>query len=249
MDPSLYEAHDRLEATHWWFEGRRRVIAAVLRRWLDPAPSRTLLDVGCGTGGMFPLLRRFGRVEGAEFSADARARAAAKFPGVTLWPCALPEDLPRGPYDVVTAFDVLEHVGPAVESLRAMGAALRPGGQLVLTVPAFQFLWSRHDELNHHRRRYTRGALRAQLEAAGLRLQHASYFNTALFPAVAAVRAAHRLVPALEGDGADLAPTPAPLNWLLARLFGAEAGLVARVPVPYGVSLLAVARAGGAADP
>ena len=243
MERALLEAHDRLEATHWWFEGRRRVIAAVLRRWLAPVPSRTVLDVGCGTGGMFPLLQRFGRVEGAEVSAEARARASAKFPGVRVSPCALPGLLPPGPFDVVTAFDVVEHVAEAVESLEAMRARLRPGGQLVLTVPAFQFLWSRHDELNHHQRRYTRGLLRAQLTAAGLDLQYASYFNTVLFPAVAAVRAVHRLFPALEGEASDLAPAPPPLNWMLTRLFGAEARLVGRVPVPYGVSLIAVARA------
>jgi SAM-dependent methyltransferase len=246
MDARLYEAHDRLEASHWWFEGRRRVIAAVLARWLAPRPTRTFLDVGCGTGGMFPLLQRFGQVEGAESSEDARARALAKFPAVKISPCSLPDQLPSGRWDVVTAFDVLEHVGPAVESLRGLRSRLGPGGQVVLTVPAFPFLWSRHDELNHHQRRYTRGSLEAQLEAGGLRLEYASYFNTLLFPAVALVRVAQRLVPALEASpSADLAPASPPVNWLLTRLFAAEARLVDRVPVPYGVSLIAVARAAG----
>jgi SAM-dependent methyltransferase len=244
VEAHLYEAHDRLEATHWWFEGRRRVIAAVLRRWLEPREGRTLLDVGCGTGGMFPLLQRFGRVEGAEYAAEARERAQAKFPGVAVSPCELPDQLPAGAWDVITAFDVVEHVAPAVESLEAMRRRLAAGGQLVLTVPAFQFLWSQHDEVNHHRRRYTRGLLARQLEAAGLRLTYANYFNTVLFPAGVAVRAAHRLFPALEGEAAaDLAPSPRPVNWVLTQLFGAEAAVVSRVPVPYGVSLIAVASA------
>jgi 2-polyprenyl-3-methyl-5-hydroxy-6-metoxy-1,4-benzoquinol methylase len=244
VEAHLYEAHDRLEASHWWFEGRRRVIDAVLRRWLEPREGRTLLDVGCGTGGMFPLLQRFGRVEGAEYAAEARERARAKFPGVPVSPCALPAQLPAGAWDVVTAFDVVEHVAEAVESLAAMRARLAAGGQLVLTVPAFQFLWSQHDQANHHLRRYTRGLLARQLEAAGLRLTYASYFNTLLFPVVAAVRAVHRLLPALEGPArADLAPSPPAVNWVLTGLFGAEAGVVSRVPLPYGVSLIAVASA------
>jgi len=246
MDATLYEAHERLEDTHWWFEGRRRVIRQVLTQALHgPAASRRVLDVGCGTGGMFPLLAEFGAVEGVEASADARERARRRFPSVPVHEGGLPEGLPERAFELVTLFDVLEHVDDAAGSVRALARRLAPGGQLVVTVPAFQFLWSHHDEVNHHRRRYTRGELVAELEAGGLRVSWASYFNTLLFPAVLATRAAQRLAPWLaQGEGADLTPTPEPFNWALGHLFGAEARLVRRLRLPVGVSVMAVATAG-----
>jgi trans-aconitate methyltransferase len=243
MDAALYEAHERLEDTHWWFEGRRRVIHQVLKGQLAPRGDRRVLDVGCGTGGMFRLLKDFGSVEGVESSPDARARAQRRFPSERVSNGALPGDLPEGQWELITLFDVLEHVDEASASLEALRARLTPGGQLVVTVPAFQFLWSRHDEVNHHQRRYTEGQLVADLEAAGLRVTYSSYYNTFLFPAVLAARAAQRLVPALaRNESADLEPTREPLNRALGLLFGAEALLLRRVRLPVGVSLIAVAQ-------
>lgn len=247
MTPEFYDAHDRLEDRHWWFEGRRRVIREVLRRHLLPRAKRRVLDVGCGTGGMFPLLMEFGAVDGAEFSADARARAQRKFPGRRVEACALPAQLPEGTWDVVTAFDVIEHLDEPVASLQAMASRLPFDGQVVVTVPAFQFLWSHHDEANHHRRRYGRLELVTHLAEAGLKVTFASYFNTLLFPAVAGARLLERVLPARprrEGAEADLAPTPEPLNGLLTTLFGGERFAVGRASLPFGVSLIAVAQRG-----
>lgn len=243
MNPELYDAHDRLEDRHWWFEGRRRVIREVMQRHLLPRPSRRILDVGCGTGGMFPLLTEFGAVDGAEGSPDARARAQRKFPDRRIEACWLPTELPQGTWDVVTAFDVIEHLDQPVESLQAMVSRLPWDGQVVITVPAFQFLWSRHDELNHHKRRYGRLQLVSQLSSAGLKVTFASYFNTLLFPAVAGARLLERVAPSLfGGQKADLEPTAEPVNGLLTRLFGSERLAVGRTSLPFGVSLIAVAQ-------
>lgn len=242
MDVAEFEKHEQLEATHWWFEGRRRCIAAVLDAWVGADRTRRILDVGCGTGGMFPLLERYGAVSGAEFSPDARERAQRRFPGVELFPCALPAGLPPGPYDVITAFDVIEHLDAPEESLRQMRARLSPGGKLVVTVPAFQFLWSKHDEVLQHRRRYSRELLVRHLEAGGLRVLFDSFFNTGLFPAVAAARLLERVRPPSSGDS-DLSPAPAPVNALLTALFGAEGRWLRRRRFPVGVSLIAVAEA------
>jgi trans-aconitate methyltransferase len=244
MDAAMYEAHEKLEDRHWWFEGRRRVIGRVLATQLLPCAARRILDVGCGTGGMFPLLARFGAVQGAESSADARARAQRRFPLVPVSPCELPATLPQGRWDLITAFDVIEHVEEAVQSLQCLRARLAPGGQLVVTVPAFQFLWSHHDEVNQHKRRYTRRSLETQLEAAGFAVTFASYFNSLLFPAVAGVRVLQRLLPSRAAgheDPGDLTPTFAPLNFALTALFGAEARLLPGLRLPAGVSLVAVA--------
>lgn len=243
MNPELYDAHDKLEDRHWWFEGRRRVIREVMRRHLLPRARRTILDVGCGTGGMFPLLMEFGEVDGAEFSDDARTRAARKFPQRRIEPCALPEQLPEGQWDVVTAFDVIEHLDEPVRSLETMRSRLPFDGQVVVTVPAFQFLWSQHDVANQHRRRYGRLELVSHLSSAGFKVTFVSYFNTLLFPAVAGARLLERLLPSRFGkDTDDLGETREPINGLLTRLFGSERLAVGRTSLPFGVSLIAVAQ-------
>ncbi|MCA3012960.1 MAG: class I SAM-dependent methyltransferase [Myxococcaceae bacterium] len=238
MEAAEFEKHERLERDHWWFEGRRRCIAAVLSRELPALAQREILDVGCGTGGMFPMLQRYGKVSGAEYSADARARAHRNFPSVEVSACELPDVLPAGPFDVVTAFDVIEHVDDPVASLRSMVARLKPNGRVVVTVPALQLLWSQHDVTLQHRRRYSRGLLVEQLTAAGLRVTYDSFFNTGLFPVVAAARLVERVRG--PGPGSDLAPVNPIVNGALREFFGAEARVLARGRLPIGVSLIAV---------
>ena len=243
MNPELYDAHDRLEDRHWWFEGRRRVIREVMQRHLLPRANRRILDVGCGTGGMFPLLSEFGEVEGAEASPDALERARRKFPSKRIESCSLPGQLPEGTWDTVTCFDVIEHLDDPIESLRTMRSRIDWDGQIVVTVPAFQFLWSKHDEVNHHKRRYSRLQLVSHLSSAGLRVSFVSYFNTLLFPAVATARVLEKLMPSrFGGDKADLEETKEPVNGLLTRLFGSERLAVGRASLPFGVSLIAVAQ-------
>ncbi|MFO0598510.1 MAG: class I SAM-dependent methyltransferase [Myxococcaceae bacterium] len=243
MTPELHDAHDRLEEDHWWFEGRRRVVRQVLRDQLLPRASRRILDLGCGAGSMFKLLGEFGTVDGAESSPDALARARAKFPQLRVEPCNLPDELPSGTWDVITAFDVIEHLDHPIEALRALRSHLTWDGQVVITVPAFQFLWSHHDDANQHRRRYSRIELVSHLSSAGFKVTWASYFNTALFPAVAAARLLERFRPGhAESASGDLQPTAEPLNSVLKFVFASERLALHRTQLPFGVSLVAVAQ-------
>ncbi|QRK08173.1 class I SAM-dependent methyltransferase [Archangium violaceum] len=248
MEAHLFEEMARTEDHHWWFRGRRNIIEAVLRQHLPPASQRRILDVGCGTGGNLPLLQRFGQVVGLEGSPDAlalcRRRLGLDFP---LHQGHIPQDIPPGRFDVVTAFDVLEHIPDAEGALRGIRSALAPGGLLVLTVPAFGFLWSEHDTVHHHQRRYTVDLLTAQLTGAGLRPRWSSYFNSLLFPPIAVVRLLQRLLPRPRNgaprsdvevtDGSGLT------NQVLEAVFSAERHVVPRVSLPFGVSLIAVASA------
>ena len=243
MDRALYEAHAALESEHWWFVGRRRIIEAVLDQWVPSRDGARALDVGCGTGGMLTLLADRAETVGLEpdafaFDCAARHAEAAVVRG------AVPDDVPRdASFDLVTAFDVLEHLVDDAAAVDAMVAAARPGGHIVVTVPAMQWLWSDHDVVNHHHRRYNRAELVDVLEASGLRVEHASYFNTVLFPLAVMARLAGRFVRRDRPARSDLElelPSRT-VNRILTTVFGAERGWIATRRSPFGLSLVAVA--------
>jgi SAM-dependent methyltransferase len=228
-----------VEDAHWWFRGRRTVVARVLEQLRLP-PDARLLEAGCGSGGNLALLARYGRLRAFEPDAEMRAWAEARG-GVPVADGRLPGGVPFEDerFDAILLLDVLEHVEEDRASLAALGARLAPGGRLVVTVPAYRWLWSAHDDANHHVRRYTRGGLVRTAAAAGLRVVRATYYNTLLFPAAVGARLAGRLVGSAGSSG--LGVLPPPVNRLLAGVFGAERHLVGRVPLPFGVSVLMVA--------
>lgn len=248
MDDVLYRDHADMETQHWWFQGRRAVVRSVLAAtWAtDGRQGRSVLDVGCGTGGMLPLLSEFAdTVTGLDMSAEAAAHAQATAPaGVTARVGKIPDDIPQdGSLDLVTAFDVIEHIGDDVAALQCLRRALDPeSGLLLVTVPAYQWLWSPHDDLNQHKRRYTYRTLQASLRAGGFQVEHMSYFNTWLFPVVAAVRLMRKALPG-SGDGSsDFVMPAARTNRALTRLFASEGRVVSRRSLPVGVSLVALCR-------
>lgn len=241
MDPHIYQQMRSLEERHWWFAGRRKIVGEILASLDLPGHAR-ILDAGCGTGGNLQFLSQFGDVTGVEL--DDGAAALARERGA--WPVlkgSLPGGMPFAgqQFDLIVLLDVLEHIDDDGASLHALAALLAPRGYLVLTVPAFPFLWSPHDDEHHHKRRYRAAGLREVIENAGLRLSYLSYFNTWLFPLVAAVRLVRKVFPANEvGRDVEL-PGPA-ANSMLQAVFGSERHWIGRLSMPFGVSLLAVAR-------
>lgn len=249
MRTEFYNEYFRIEDRHWWFLGRRRILLRLLDRCLSFPPSSDglrILDVGCGTGTMLHHLERYGSVQGVD--ADLNAVRFCHERGVEKVKHAPGEDLPldEETFDVVTALDVLEHMKDDVAALSEFRRVLRPGGTLVLTVPAYQFLWGAQDEISHHYRRYTRRELTSRLTDAGFSVQRASYFNVLLFPVIAAVRIARRLRRAPVELRSDFEMTrPGRLNGILGWLFGREAELLGRMNLPFGVSIVTVASRDG----
>jgi SAM-dependent methyltransferase len=238
MDPTYAAVHAEEDRAHWWFLGRRAVILAEMARWLPAGPLR-LAELGCGSGGMLEALGRFGTAVGVETDPALRARARER--GLDVRAGALPGAVPLeiGRWDAVCLFDVLEHVDHEAGTLVACRRLLAPGGRLFVTVPAYAWLWSRHDEMLGHRRRYTTATLRRAAEGAGFTVERLTYFNTLLAPPIMAVRLARAV---LRRPGHDL-DRPAPLiNRALAACFAAESRLLGWVSPPFGISILLVAR-------
>jgi SAM-dependent methyltransferase len=240
MDRGTYDRMRELQRDHWWFVGRRRIIETLLAQ-LELPKGAKILEVGCGPGGNLSMLRRFGEVMGLEPDEPSRA-FASEATGVRIEGGALPDQLPFEPdgFDLVCAFDVIEHIEADAAAVAALARLIRPGGYLAVTVPAHPWMWSRHDELHHHKRRYRMTPFRRLFEAAGLRVCKASYFNSLLFPTIAAVRAAKMLAGADTSD--DDAMPSAAVNRLLAGVFGAEQHWLKRGSLPFGVSIVLIAR-------
>lgn len=241
MERIIYDRMAELDELHWWYRARRRVLQSLIARRIALPPDARILEVGCGTGHNVLMLRQFGTVDAVEIDEDARAVAAKRL-GQAIGNAPLP-DLPGiadGTYDLIAILDVLEHVEADREALVSIAKKLKPGGHILITVPAHPWMWSAHDVANHHHRRYTKRSLAKVIGAAGLMLNRMSYFNSILFPLAAAVRVKDRL----KGkEGSDDALPPAPLNRLFEALFGLEAYAVGRVPMPPGVSLAAIVSA------
>jgi SAM-dependent methyltransferase len=242
MEAEAYLDMAASETQHWWFRGRRQVLDAVLSRLALPVPAR-ILELGSGTGGNFEMLARYGSVTAVEMNEAARTISLRKTAAVRdVRPGSLPNDLALNgeTFDLVCAFDVLEHVEEDEATLRTILACLVPGGAAVLTVPAFRWLWGPHDTQLHHKRRYAKAELRQKILAAGLRVERLTYSNMFLFPAAVLARASDKILRRTHSSGDGL--LPAPLNETFAAIFGFERHLLGVMDFPIGLSLLAVVR-------
>jgi SAM-dependent methyltransferase len=240
MERAVFDRMAELDQEHWWFLARRRILDQLIERVVRPPVQARVLEVGCGTGHNLPMLGRFGSVDACELDKSARTLASKRL-GRKVKDARLPDlsMFERNGYDMVALLDVLEHVPDDIGSLRAIHRRLKPGGALLLTVPANPWMWSAHDVAHHHFRRYTRAGLSRLFMQAGFEVQLLSYFNSLLFPPIAAARLLHK---AAGRDSADDALPGAKINGLLNTVFGLEAGLIGRLPMPFGVSLAAVVR-------
>ena len=242
MNPDFQQTYHELEASHWWFVGRRAIVADLLESIVEDRSAR-VLDIGCSSGHMIEALaaRGFQNVEGIDISESAIERCQQRGISKSLLMDAGAPRLPDASYDVLIASDVLEHLADDRTSLRAWYRMMRPGGRLIVFVPAFQSLWSDHDVVNHHYRRYTRGQLTGRLAEAGFTVQRSSYWNSVIFPAAAAVRMVQQWRPPRAQPRPDLRPATNATNQLLRLLIAAENAWHRRLPALAGLSTFAIA--------
>lgn len=227
---------------HWWYRGRRAIIARELARMTLPDVAH-VLDAGCGSGRNLLELAHLGAVSGVELNEDAASLAASR--GDFDVQIARLEALPfeDGRFDLVTCLDVVEHIEDDVAALRELRRVARPGAQLLLTVPAYQALWSQHDVANHHHRRYSRRTLTGATRAAGWQLERLTSFNALLLAPAAVFRLAERRRPVDDDYRTDLQVGRSRFGRLLELPMRLEARwLGAGRTLPVGLSLLAIAR-------
>ena len=242
MKEHTYPIMFRVEQSHWWYTGRRKILSdfveEITREVTDRRPR--ILDVGCGTGANLLMLSKYGEAEGVDISEDALAFCRER--GLDKVRLGAGEKLPYddATFDLVTALDVVEHMDDDLAGLREMRRVLRPGGRVLLFVPTFMFLWGLQDDVSNHRRRYRLPELRRVLEQAGFEIERTTYANITFFLPILVMRQLMRLT-GIKTDSENNINVSA-LNGVLGRLFGAESWFLKRMNLPFGVSGLCVAR-------
>ena len=236
--PILY----KVEESHWWYRGRRKIIAGFVSDIVSQIKGRRprILDVGCGTGANLLLLSKYGEVEGVDVSQDALNFCRER--GFQHLRLGEAEKLPYEDesFDLVTAFDVIEHLDDDVAGLREFSRVLRKGGRVLLFVPTFMFLWGLQDEVSNHRRRYRMPEFRRVVAEAGLEVERTTYANITFFLPIWLVRTVMRLtgVRTSSENNVNINIFNAPFGWLL----GTESSVLRHMNLPFGVSGICVAR-------
>lgn len=244
MERSEYEILAATEGYHWWHGGMRAIVAALLEPLYGKRHDLRILDAGAGTGGNVRFLQRYGHVIGLDYEPLALELAGSALHSVLTRGSVMALPYADRQFDLVTSFDVLYHQGVPDEhtALREIWRVLDYGGRLVIRLPAYDFLYSKHDRAVHTRRRYTLSTVHELLQRAGFIVERSSYINTLLFPVALVQRLAERVFPGLEQSESDLTPPAPALNQTLRAPFALEAAwLELGGQFPYGLSIICLA--------
>lgn len=244
MREQFYDELSSLVDWHWWYQGRKKIVFSCLEKYKKNGGEK-ILDIGCGVGGMLGALDRYGKTCGIDNSFKSISICRKKgfpntcFSNVTNLP------FKDGKFSLVSILDVIEHVDDDKNVMREVSRVCKPGGLVLLTVPAFQFLWGNIDIVTHHKRRYTAKGLRDVLRGSELRVDYLTYFNFLLFPLIAALRISDRLLfnrfKNEETMKSDFTYNkPGVMNNLLTLLFSVESRILSLCKVPFGVSILCI---------
>lgn len=245
MNHDFAEQYGYWEEWHWWFRARQRIIESLLQRELIGVTSPSIVSVGCGPAEGLNWLLPLAGPNGCVVGLDADPLHAPTSNESINYVVGKIEAAPfaAGSFDLVLALDVLEHLDDDVTGLSELARILKPGGLLLITVPAFPSLWGTQDIVSQHRRRYTKQSLQTIFDYAHLSPSRISYFNTLLFPPIAAVRWGRQVLGLASKEQGDFEGShPGLLNNILEGVFALERHLVWRTSMPFGVSLLATLR-------
>lgn len=241
MDESVYHLHYKQEESHWWFAARSEIVRRMIESYGNLKPGDTILDIGCGTGAIMKELSDRYRVVGIDMSPIAVEYSKKRgLKDVFVMPV---QEFPRDRYNVRAALllDVIEHIDDDIDVLNSAREIVGPEGRVIITVPAYMWMWGAHDLLHHHKRRYNAETLRAALDRAGLEPVKLTYFNTLLFPLAAVKKLMDRKkTPSI--DDVSLDQPSGLVNKVFKSVFAAERGILPATNLPFGVSLLTVAR-------
>jgi len=244
MDRNLEQQILEVEERHWWYQGRRRIVGEVVRA-LELPSSAEILDAGCGSGRNMVDLAPLGAVTGVEIAQASAEHARARGVGEVVEASLTELPFAADSFDLAVCLDVIEHIEEDRVALSELRRVVRPTGALLVTVPAYQWLWSEHDLINHHVRRYTRRTLDEVAASAGWTTVWTTYFNSWLLPVAAVHRRLSRLRQSFDEPVSDLQLTPERMNSVLEQPLRFEAWLIARGRrLPAGLSLMAVFREG-----
>jgi len=241
MDKILYSKFYEVQQKHWWFKSKKIIVSEIIKKYLNNTITHDILDVGCGSGLMLNTLGQYGRVYGLDESELAvRFSNSLGCATVAVGSLTLKNPFDKKKFDLITALDVIEHIDDDVSALVSIKSMLSKDGFAVITVPAYQFLWSPFDDINHHRRRYTLKMLENKLNSAGFKIQKISYYNFFLFPLALLSKLFNR-ISNRSGLG-DLELPPTLVNWALGQIFQLEKNILKKARFPCGVSLIAIVK-------
>ena len=242
MEKEAYKIMDDREEIHWWYLGGGEILRNVIKKYLKN--NMNILDIGCGTGRNLALLQSFGKVKGIEYDESSVIKAQKKFPNIEIKKGELPNKLNLNKdeiFDLITLFDVLEHIEDDRKSLEVLYEYLSENGKLILTVPAFDFLWTKSDEVQFHKRRYRKKELTNLLKNIGYKIEYSSYFNFFLFMPTVMGKILMRFDKYYTVNK-EMKMTNKYLNKILYFIFKSESYFIPKLKYPFGISVVIVAK-------
>lgn len=241
MDKQAYIEMSKIEANHWWFCSRRKIINKILKSYCSERNSK-ILEVGSGTGGNTQLLSQFGSLDSVEKNPFAIELAKQKNPNFDYIQCELPRQLDiieNDTYNLIVLLDVIEHIREDKLTLKGLGSKLKKNGMILITAPAFSFLWSQHDVFHHHYRRYSKKELIDLVESADLKISYRTYINFFLFIPVVIFRICHKFFSKNKHSNDELINNKL-VNNIFKLVYSLESKFLPHVKLPFGVSHLFV---------
>ena len=237
MEKFTYQEMYDDERDFWWYVARRKILNSVIKSLKLKSPK--VLEIGSGSGGNVKLLNKYGSYLGIEKESHAIELSKSRHPDKEFLCLSVPEDLYQveTKFEFIAVLDVIEHIKDDSSAMQKMRGLLTEDGKILLSTPAFPFLWSAHDEVHHHYRRYTKKQLKDLVTHAGFEVEKHTYFNCFLFPVALLVKVLGQMFGSKKPHKTKISK---PLNWVLEKIFSLESKLIPKISLPFGVSHLMI---------